>query len=232
MEHSVIIGGYNVYEKWGLVAKSRLHVAQPEVKTNYIDVPGGDGQLDYSDILTGKVRYGRRTGSWEFWLKPQERWAEVYTDLLMTIHGKTEKLILTDEPDYFYTGRISVNSFKSEEKDSTIVLDYNLEPYKYIATSTKGYDWLWNDLFDNIIYYGTFDVDGTKGRNLINPSKLEVAPTFICSAQMTVTFDGVDHTLAKGENKSDSILLQPGDNPMVFKGTGRVLVDYSLGKSL
>lgn len=232
MEHSVIIGGHDTYKEWGLVPKARLHVAQPEVKTNYIDVPGGDGQLDYSDILTGKVRYGRRTGSWEFWLKPQERWAEVYTDLLMTIHGKTEKLILTDEPDYFYTGRISVNSFKSEEKDSTIVLDYNLEPYKYIATSTKGYDWLWNDLFDNIIYYGTFDVDGTKGRNLINPSKLEVAPTFICSAQMTVIFDGVDHTLAKGENKSDSILLQPGDNPMVFKGTGRVLVDYSLGKSL
>lgn len=232
MQHSVIIGGHDTYTEWGLVPKNRLHVAQPEVKTNFIDVPGGDGQLDYSDVLTGKIRYGRRTGSWEFWLKPGESWVDVYTDILMTLHGQSERLVLSDDPDYFYSGRVSINDWKSEEKNSTIVLDYNLDPYKYISDSTKGYDWLWNDLFDNIIYYGTFDVDGTKARNLINPSRLEISPTFICSAQMTVTFDDVDHVLVEGENKSDAIVLQPGDNKMTFKGTGRVLVDYALGKSL
>lgn len=46
MQHSVIIGGHDVYQEWGLVTKSRLHVAQPAVKTHFIDVPGGDGQLD------------------------------------------------------------------------------------------------------------------------------------------------------------------------------------------
>lgn len=232
MQHSVIIGGHDVYQEWGLVAKSRLHVAQPAVKTHFIDVPGGDGQLDYSSILTGKARYGRRTGSWEFWLRPGDRWAEVFSSILMSIHGQKLRLVLTDDPDYFYTGRVVVNMFRSDEKSSTVVLDYNLEPYKYIADSTKGYDWLWDDLFDNIIYYGTFDVDGEKERNLINPSKLEVRPTFICSREMSVTYDGITHTLVKGENKAGSVVLQPGDNRMTFTGHGRILVDYELGKSL
>ena len=232
MQHSVTIGGYNTYDEWGMVSSSRLHVSPPEVKTNYIDVPGADGQLDYSTVLTGSVRYGRRTGSWEFWLKPEEKWVDVYTDILMTIHGKNMRLVLSDDPEYFYEGRISINEWASGEQNSKIVLDYNLDPYKYMLDSTKELDWLWNDLFDNVIYYGRFDVDGTKDRNLINPSRLEMIPTFICSSPMTVEFGESSYALIIGENKNDNIALQPGNNFMTFKGTGRVAVDYALGKSL
>lgn len=232
MKHSVIIGGHNTYDEWGMVPTSRLHVSPPEVKTNYIDVPGADGQLDYSTVLTGSVRYGRRTGSWEFWLKPGEKWMNVYTDILAKIHGKESKLYLTDDPDYFYNGRVSVNEWSSEEQNSKIVLDYNLDPYKYGLDSTKDLDWLWDDLFDTIIYYGTFDVSGTMERNLINPSVKDKTPVFICSAAMKVTFGGTEYSLASGENKDSGIVLVPGDNVMTFAGTGRVIVDYSLGKCL
>ncbi len=232
MQHSVTIGGHNTYKEWGMVPQSRLHVSPPEVKTNYIDVPGADGQLDYTTVLTGSVRYGRRTGSWEFWLKPGERWMDIYTDILMNVHGKEQRIYLTDDPDFFYQGRVSVNDWTSEEQNSKIVLDYNLDPYKYGLDSTKDIDWLWNDLFSNVIYYGTFDVDGSMARNLINPGIKDAVPTFICSSAMTVNFKAKDYSLVAGENRNENIVLKHGNNHMTFKGTGRVTVDYSLGKSL
>lgn len=232
MQHSVIIGGHNTYEEWGLVPFSRLHVSPPEVKTNYIDVPGADGQLDYSTVLTGSVRYGRRTGSWEFWLRPGERWIEVYEDILAEIHGKKTRIYLMDDPDYFYQGRVSVNGWSSEEQNSKIVIDYNLDPYKYGLDSTRNLDWLWDDLFSNVIYYGTFDVDGTMEKNLINPAVKDAVPVFICSAAMSVKFNGNVYSLVAGENRNESIVLRPGDNYMTFAGTGRIVVDYSLGKRL
>lgn len=232
MQHSIVIGGHNTYDEWGLVPVSRPYVCQPEVKTNYIDVPGGDGMLDYSAVLTGNVCYGLRKGSWEFWLRPGETWASVFSSILSELHGKETRVILMDDPEYFYTGRVMVNEWKSEEKNSKIVLDYSLDPYKYAIHSTKEMDWLWNDLFDNVIYYGRFDVEGSMERNLINPSKEDLTPTFLCSSEMTLQAGDRKHLLFAGENKNGAITLKPGDNRMTFIGNGRVLVDYSMGKKL
>lgn len=232
MQHSVTIDGHDLYGEWGLVPTSRLHVAQPEVKTDYVDVPGLDGSLDYSSVLTGDVHYGQRTGSWEFHLKPGESWMKVYSQILNALHGQKVRLILFDDPEYFYQGRVSVNEWRSEEMNSRIVLDYNLDPFKYPLKSTKDIDWLWNDLFDNVIYYGRFDVHGTCVRNLINPSNTEVTPQIICSSNMQLVKDGVSHPLVTGKNNNAGIVLKPGDNVMTFSGEGRVLVDYTFGKSL
>lgn len=232
MEHTVLIAGHDLYKEWGLVPKERLHVAQPEVKTSYVDIPGSDGSLDYSTILTGKIRYGQRTGSWSFWLRPKEKWPEIYREILAAFHGQEVKAILTDDSDHFYSGRITVNAWKSNEKASEITLDYNFDPYRYVVSGSGDRDWLWNDLFDNVIYYGRFDVAGEMARNLINPGAVEISPTIICSEPMMLSFDGKEHELMRGENKNGAIILSPGNNKMTFKGNGRVVVDYPLGLSL
>lgn len=232
MIHSVVIGGHDVSATWGMVPVARLHVAQPEVKTEYVEVPGLDGSLDYSGVLTGSVRYGQRTGSWEFRLKPGTAWKDVFSAVLNALHGQKARIILTDDPEWFYEGRVWVNDWRSEEADSRIVLDYSLEPFKYPLTSTREMDWLWDDLFDNVIYYGRFDVKGSCARNLINPSGTEVVPVIICSAGMSLKKDGVVHSLVAGENRNAGIVLRPGNNEVVFEGTGRVLIDYTFGKSL
>lgn len=127
--HSIIISGKNTYGEWEMYPTSRPHIAPPEVKTSYVDLPGADGGIDYTDLLTGEPRYGYRKGSWEFLLIPQDKWASVYRSLVSFLHGKVHTVILEDDPNYVYTGRLSVNEWQSAAHNSLITIDYILEPF-------------------------------------------------------------------------------------------------------
>ena len=58
--------GMKSYEDFHLIPRRRLYIGPPEVKTNMIDIPGGDGYLDTSEAPDGRAHYGARQASWEF----------------------------------------------------------------------------------------------------------------------------------------------------------------------
>ena len=226
MYHSLIISGRNTYTEWGLVPTSRPVVNPPEVKTTYVDLPASNGVLDYSDLLMGSVPYGQREGSWEFVLRARKNWATVYSSIMNFLHGSRHTVVLEDDPAFQYTGRLSVNAWKSDPNYSLITIDYNLDPFKQSITSSDGHDWLWDDAFTQTIRYGTFTVDGTKYRNFVNEGMDPSVPTFVCTAPMTVTFGETTYGLVAGSNYNANLTLQPGDNIMVFAGNGDVTVTY------
>lgn len=225
-------GGKHTYNDFGLIPKSKITFAPPDVKTTYIDVPAANGVLDYTGLMTGMIPYSNRQGTLEFIVLTAETYPTVYSQLLMHFHGQKMNIVLDDDPLFFYTGRLFVNKWKSVEGASTIAIDYDLEPYKKSFTSTGNLDWLWNDLFDNIIYYGSFNVKGSKQRNLINPSGATVFPDFTCANAITVNFNGATYSLPRGHSFNSGIELQPGNNVMTFNGYGSVLVDYALDLQL
>ena len=226
MYHSILISGRNTYDAWGMVPTSRPVVNPPKVKTTYVDLPAAHGQLDYTDLLLGSVPYGQREGSWEFVLRPGKSWATVYSSLLNYLHGRKHIVILEDDPYFYYTGRLSVNAWKSDPKYSRITIDYNLDPMKQSVTASDDRDWLWDDDFSQTIRYGTFTVSGTKYRNLVNDGLEPVTPTFVCTAPMTVLFGSVRYGLVAGTNYNLNLTLQPGNNIMAFSGDGDVTVSY------
>lgn len=227
--HSMTIGGKHTFRDWYMVAEAIPVFQPPSPRENLVEVPGMSGVLDYSDVLTGTPTYGNRTGSFSFIVMDGGNWTSIYHTVLNFLHGQKLNCILDDEPDYFYTGRFSVNEQESKKEYSRIVIDYNVDPYKYPIDHTLSHDWLWNDLFSNVIYYGIFDVSGTVARNLINPSGSSITPKFTCSSAMTVTKGGSTYSLPAGTTTSPGFSLSPGDNQMTFAGNGRVEVDYSLG---
>ena len=229
--HGLTLGGYHTFRDWSMIAEEIPVFAMPEPKTNFVEVAGMDGALDYTEVL-GNVTYKNRKGSVNFLVLNDTQWQAAYSAIAMATHGKRLNCILDDDPNYFYTGRFAINKWQSERDYSRIVIDYDLDPYKYPIDSTISHDWLWNDLFDTTIYYGTFDVTTSKQRNLINPSGSNVTPTFVCSDDFVVAFNGVNYPLDTGTTSQPGFVLAPGDNYMTFYGTGRVMVDYSIGKSL
>ena len=50
----VFFDGKDTYAEYGLLLASKS-ISLPEVRTNMIDVPGRDGLLDASEVLTGEV---------------------------------------------------------------------------------------------------------------------------------------------------------------------------------
>lgn len=228
--HSIDISGKDTWETWHMAPQSRPYVAAPPIKEEYVDVPGADGSLDYTEVLTGAPRYGRRTGQWQFVVD------NGYTDpfvlqseLLSYLHGRKHKIILKDDPDYYYSGRLTLEINLSPKDYNQVTIKYNLDPYKYPVSSTAQTEWKWNELFGNTIYYGSFTVKKNKRRNLINDDSSSKDATITVSNAMQLSFNGSTIALTAGDN---TITLSPGNNIMDFIGSGKVTVDYSIGRKL
>lgn len=252
-EHSVDIiledgTKLNTWTNFKLAPMARPFVAAPSIKSEYINVPGMDGALDYTEALTGKVRYTNRTGSWNFILENGNfDWPVIMSNILNKLHGKQVKVILTDDPNFYYSGRLTLNVGFGNKDYSSIVISYNFEPYKTPVDIKVIEDWQWKELFGNTIYYGTFNVNGIKTHTIINDSEtndvcnINVTSTmsvFRCSdnnelwVMINDDFDIVKHPpiyLRAGDNE---VALDQGKNMLVFKGYGIATVSYERGKTL
>ena len=226
--------GMKSYEDFHLIPRRRLYIGPPEVKTNMIDIPGGDGYLDTSEAPDGRAHYGARTASWEFEIEREYRrlYPSLYSKLMNYLHNRNMRIILDDDPHYFYIGRASVNQFLSEEMAATVVIDITAQPFKYETTlSTE--DWLWDPFnfeTDYVRGYGRMRVDGEKTVEIPGARK-PVTPTFIVEPDaghdsMTLEFDGASYSLDPGEFKVSGIFLQSGINTMTFTGSGYVSVEF------
>lgn len=233
MYHSITLGDKNTWEDWHLIPKSRPLFNPPSVKTNYIEIPGGDGSLDLTTVLAGRPVYKNRTGSWEFYVENGFKdWAVLYSEIMAYLHGKKLKAILEDDPDYYYEGRFVVNAWKSDAYWSTITIDYEVGPYKK-STTAAGDDWLWDTFnFETgfIQSYKDLPVDGTLTVIVIG-DKMPVPPVIITSTTgMTVTYGGETYALKKGNNSISELTVQEGDNTFTFAGTGTVSILYERGR--
>lgn len=154
MYHSITLGDKNTWDDWGLVCKQRPFVAPPKPKTNFIDIPGSSVKLDFSEGLTGYPTYENRTGSFEFtitdqYISDRERlWISKYNEIQTYVNGRKLNMILEDDPDYFYEGRFTVDSYKpgssASDSYSTITISYDVGPYKWAVEDSITGNWLWD----------------------------------------------------------------------------------------
>lgn len=158
-DDDVVSGGINTWDDWHLIPTTRPVINPPNVRTNEVIIPGRSGSLDLSEVLTGYPLYDNRTGSIEFVVANDYwDWAVAYSTIMRCLHGKTFKMMLEDDPAYYYEGRFSVNSWKSDKNWSTITIDYDVQPYKVSRQSTNE-DWLWDPFsFEDGLAYDTEDI--------------------------------------------------------------------------
>lgn len=228
-KHGLTIGGKHTFRDWSLLPTEIPVFSQAKPELSYEAIPGASGALDYTEVLTGIVPFAAREGSFTFLVLPDSTWESARSAIANFLAGQKMNCVLDDDPAFFYTGRFWLDEAKSNKGYGTITISYKVEPYKYSTGGQTGdMDWLWNDLFNMTIYYGTFAVAGTKERNLINPSASTVQVDVTCSAPMTVTHGSTTINLAQGYTHN-AFTLEMGDNLMTFAGNGNVLVDYALG---
>lgn len=138
----------NTLQDWFLVPLSRPVIAPPKQKLQTINIPGANGVLDLSNSLTHYPVFENRTGNIKFAVlndKPGHDWLTVYTKIMKFLQGNNVKMILEDDPKYFYEGRVYVDEWDSKNDGtwSEISLGYDLQPYRRSIKSSVG-DWLWD----------------------------------------------------------------------------------------
>lgn len=230
MYHSITIGLKNTWDDWRLIPSSRPLVVPPTVKESSLDIPGTNGLLDTTDMY-GRVMYGNRAGSWQFIVENDFRpWEEAYSDIMAYVHGQARYVVLEDDPEYYYQGRVKVNQWASNKDNSTITFDYNLDPYKY-KIAYKSEEWEWNPLnpYGSAIDYRMIEVPGTKTITIVGRNE-EIIPDIIVTSPMELTYNDEDYVLTKGHNRPAGLMLTgSASNTLTFTGYGIVSIDYRGG---
>lgn len=158
MFHSMYIGDKNTWDDYSLVPTEKIYFPVPSQKTQIVSIEGASGSLDFSTLLTGYPIYENRRGSISFYMldaidtklyaNTQHAFPANYTfyDIFAKIRGdldgKTARIWLEDDPDWYYEGRINVSD-KMASPRPEIVLKYDIGPYKKARRATR---WTLNGL--------------------------------------------------------------------------------------
>lgn len=127
----VTFGNKHSYRTWGLLLKEYPYISPPEPKTKLVEVPGTDTVIDLTETLTGSVKYGMREAEFQFYLYGnRKKWKETYSAILNTLHGKRVKIVMDDDPNWYYIGRVTVGELEADKAAAGLTISAQVEPYK------------------------------------------------------------------------------------------------------
>ena len=203
MSRNIKIGDINTFDDWGLILTDQS-IGIPTPKTNYVDIPYGDGAQDLTQALTGKINYSNRSGSFSFDLidAPSDR-QELINTIMTYLHGKVFEVILPDEPLYRYTSRLSVNSIKTSLILNKLVINATSDPYKLKLADT--------------VY--TMVVNSGVQTLVCSNERKEVVPTITTDKEITIVFNEKTFTINAGTQKLTGIVFVYGENVLKISGT-------------
>ena len=191
----VTFGDYHTYNDWGLVLTGPVAVSLPVAQTNLIEIPGRSGLLDLSEALTGAPAYSSRTlrANLAALVAPED-WASMYATILNAIHGQRLNIVLDEDPDYYLTGRVTVEEPTWQDGFWRLTISAVCDPYRlrpYVSQVEA----------DLAATDTVLELD-----NDAMPTPLTAAVT----AETVLTWDGASIALSAGSEVTLSRLLPAG----------------------
>lgn len=120
---------YRSYDDLSLILNVKT-IGAPAPKVLTVDIAGGDGVLDYTEWF-GATNYANRTLKFEFSLINEPKlFLEQYSRIQNLLNGKKMKITLSDDPDWYYIGRVMVDEWASQKRIGKVVITVDAEPYK------------------------------------------------------------------------------------------------------
>lgn len=207
----ITLGQYHSYRDFSLILGEK-EVAAPKVKTVKIEVEGADSALDLTEFF-GEPKYEDVTHKFQFsTIVPQSEFLTLYSTIKNAIHGKKNRIVLDDDPGFFYIGRCHVSSFTSSKGIGTVSIEAECEPWKYRIEKT-------------VI---TQTVDGESIISLPNLRKRVVPEvTITTESALRLVFETYNiWDLGSGSYTLPELELAAGENTVSVTGTGSISFSY------
>lgn len=133
----VTINGKHSIRDYNMYLTTVPQLDPPNAKTVYVSIPGANGKLDLTESVTGEISYENRTLRMEFAIraKDQQR-PSIMSRINGDIHGRIVRVILDNDPDYYYEGRASVQWTNVQSWKLRCVITVDASPYKLATTET------------------------------------------------------------------------------------------------
>ena len=201
-------GNYHSYDDFSLILSAKT-IGTPSPKTETIDIPGGDGVLDLSDFF-GEVKYNNRNLSFDFsTIVPQAEFMNLFSAVQNALHGQKMQIILDDDSEWYYVGRVTVSEWKADKNIGKLTIDCDCEPYKI-------------KLAETVV---AVEVSGETTAILPNSNKT-VVPTIDITGEISLTYGTNFYTLSAGRYDLPAVRLEKGENTVLLSGTGTATFTY------
>ena len=216
-------------------------IPDPNAKKHEVQVPGRDGTLDLTEALGG-VYFENR--SIELVLKGNAVTSEHFqlkcSQLRNTLDGKVCRLTFSDDPSYYWIGRMAVDAERMGRHHMTITLHLDAYPYKLKIDGS--YDpWRWDP-------FSFVDGEITHPEDVVvnNQTKTFTLPTDPARQKATLWLNSgssgsvwvrtnredpsTRHLLRLGRNRFPEVRMAADvETTLYITGTGSVGVDYRRG---
>lgn len=208
-------GNYHTFKDFGLIVRTR-EISAPTTKTNFVNVEGADGSLDFTEAF-GDVHYDRRELSFTVSsLVPRSEFWKTFSKVQNTLHGREFHITDDEDSNYYYIGRISIDKWSIDKVVGSFTIKCNCEPYKYHLQETKRIE----------------SITGTKMLSFKN-DRLSVTPILTATSPMIIEFDGniinITSSDVGKELYSSAIKFKEGNNIMKVSGEGTLTIRYQEG---
>lgn len=215
IEKGITFGNIHSFNDLNLIL-SLVEITPAEPKTNYVDIPGGDGSLDFTEAQGG-VKFKDRTLTFTFTMRPDDplTWEGKQTQVSNALNGLKCEIINDDEPTSYYTGRLTVNKYAADRKIRQIVVTARVHPYKY-RTSPTVVNKVLSEEYLTIV--------------LVNDGRKTVVPTITATGWATISGNGETVYITEaGTYKDPSLYLLSGSNHFAAKGSGIITFEWTEG---
>jgi len=207
--------GLHTFDDLNLIL-GRKEIGTAPVKTEKTDIPGADGDLDQTDFF-GEPKFANRTIRFEFTANtPASDFLSLYSRVTNALHGKKMRIILDDDPLYFYQGRCYIDKHTDEKGVAKIDIECDCNPYKLKKDITVSSQVL----------------DGTaKTITLTNGRKHAVPEVQIYteSGSVRIEYLGSIWDLGAGVYTLPELELVQGENIVTVTGTGMITFTWQEG---
>lgn len=216
-KRKLIIGTYDTARDgpWTL---SALSFPEPEYQANMVEIPGRDGLLDLSTVLTnGEPRYGNRTleATLECSDGTRADRTKQISAIINQLDGRRLQIVLPDDPTRYIEGRVRVETKYNDPAHAAVAVSAVCDPWRYNHHET------------------VLRIDGTEAGALTvltNGGRRTVTPSVTISGDdASVVLSDGDYTweLTAGVYTLVDLVLTAGCRvPITCKGKGTAAFTY------
>lgn len=184
-------------------------VAPAAVKENYVDIAGGDSDIDLTEAVGGVVfEDGQIDFKFTFFDKQAKE--QMKNDL----HGRRMKITLEREPEFYYEGRVKCTQDGQNKNLYELCLVAKVKPYKCEKRET--------------VYVET--VSNRQKEIILSNSRMPVMPRITVVGKMNLTYENIRYNMQTGVYQVPEITLYEGYNHFNLSGTGTVKFEYRKGQ--
>lgn len=220
-KRKIIIGTYDTALE-GLWTLSAWTLSKAVANESYADVPGHNGPLDLSTVLTdGEPYYGSR--EFEATLESSEgtrlEREERINQMVNSLDGWRLNIILPDDPNHYITGRVRVEKLYNDPAHASVQVSATCDPWRYNATETV---------------VGLIATETEQTVALINLGRRSVVPAVsVTGGDVILKFTRGTQVMSWALSPRDylpeelpDIYLKTGASPLTYSGAGQITLTY------